>query len=56
MEGQITKLTKFGAFASLKGMEAYEIEGLIHISELSDRRVEHPQRGGRGRPDGVRCA
>lgn len=43
VEGQITKLTKFGAFASLKGMEAYEIEGLIHISELSDRRVEHPR-------------
>ncbi len=43
VEGQITKLTKFGAFATLKGMEAYEIEGLIHISELSDRRVEHPR-------------
>ncbi len=43
VEGKITKLTKFGAFASLKGLEAYEIEGLIHISELSDRRVEHPR-------------
>jgi len=43
VEGQITKLTKFGAFASLKGMEAYEIEGLIHISEISDRRIEHPR-------------
>jgi small subunit ribosomal protein S1 len=43
VEGMVTKLTKFGAFASLKGLEAYEIEGLIHISELSDRRVEHPR-------------
>lgn len=43
VEGQVTKLTKFGAFASLKGMEAYEIEGLIHISEISDRRIEHPR-------------
>ena len=43
VEGMITKLTKFGAFASLKGLESYEIEGLIHISELSDRRVEHPR-------------
>jgi small subunit ribosomal protein S1 len=43
VEGTISKLTKFGAFASLKGLEAYEIEGLIHISELSERRVEHPK-------------
>jgi small subunit ribosomal protein S1 len=43
VEGKITKLTKFGAFASLTGMEDYEIEGLIHISELADRRVEHPR-------------
>jgi small subunit ribosomal protein S1 len=43
VEGTITKLTKFGAFAYLKGTEEYDIEGLIHISELSDRRVEHPR-------------
>jgi small subunit ribosomal protein S1 len=43
VEGTITKLTKFGAFAYLKGTEEYEIEGLIHISELSDRRIEHPK-------------
>ena len=43
VEGTITKLTKFGAFASLAGTEAFEIEGLIHISELSDQRVEHPR-------------
>ncbi len=43
VEATITKLTKFGAFASLAGSESYDIEGLIHISELSDRRIEHPR-------------
>jgi small subunit ribosomal protein S1 len=43
VEGTITKLTKFGAFASLVGTEEYDIEGLIHVSELSDRRIEHPR-------------
>ena len=43
VEGTITKLTKFGAFASLAGAEDYEVEGLIHISELSERRIEHPR-------------
>ncbi len=43
VEGTITKLTKFGAFAALKGTGEYEIEGLIHISELSDSRIEHPR-------------
>ena len=42
VEGTITKLTKFGAFATLTGMEDYDLEGLIHVSELSDRRIEHP--------------
>jgi small subunit ribosomal protein S1 len=41
VEATITKLTKFGAFARLSGLE--EIEGLIHISELSDEHVEHPR-------------
>jgi len=36
----ITRLTKWGAFASIVGDEA--IEGLIHISELSDRNIAHP--------------
>ncbi len=40
VEGTITKLTDFGAFARLKDDE---IEGLIHISELSDERVTHPK-------------
>ncbi len=37
----ITKLTKFGAFAQL--IDTPKSEGLIHISELSDGRVEHPR-------------
>lgn len=41
VEGTITKLTKFGAFARLTGLD--DIEGLIHISELSDEHVEHPR-------------
>jgi small subunit ribosomal protein S1 len=43
IEGTVTKLTRFGAFASLAGTEEYDIEGLIHISELSDKRIEHPR-------------
>ena len=39
--GLVTKLTKFGAFARL--VDVPEIEGLIHISELSDKRVTHPR-------------
>lgn len=39
VEGVITRLTKFGAFARLEG----DIEGLIHISEISDDRIEHPR-------------
>jgi small subunit ribosomal protein S1 len=35
----ITKLTKFGAFARLSD----GLEGLIHISELEDRRIGHPK-------------
>ena len=38
-EGVITRLTKFGAFARLEG----DIEGLIHISELSENRINHPK-------------
>ena len=39
IEGVITRLTKFGAFARLEG----DIEGLIHISEISENRIEHPK-------------
>jgi len=41
VQGKITKLAKFGAFASL--VEQPAIEGLIHISELADHRVAHPR-------------
>ena len=41
VQGLVTKLTNFGAFARL--VDAPEIEGLIHISELSDQRVTHPR-------------
>jgi len=41
VQGTVTKLTKFGAFARL--VETPEIEGLIHISELAEHRVEHPR-------------
>jgi len=36
--GTITKITDFGAFAQLDE----DIEGLVHISELSDERIAHP--------------
>ncbi len=39
VKGKITKLTNFGAFVELeKG-----IEGLLHVSEMSDKRVNDPQ-------------
>jgi small subunit ribosomal protein S1 len=41
VQGTITKLTKFGAFARL--VDNPEIEGLIHISELAGSRVNHPR-------------
>jgi small subunit ribosomal protein S1 len=41
VQGVVTKLTKFGAFVQLVDMP--EIEGLIHISELSERRVNTPR-------------
>jgi small subunit ribosomal protein S1 len=39
VEGKITRLTKFGAFAKLED----DVEGLIHISEISEKRIEHPK-------------
>jgi small subunit ribosomal protein S1 len=41
IEGKITRLTKWGAFARIVGDEA--IEGLIHISELDESPVIHPR-------------
>ncbi|MEJ2210925.1 MAG: S1 RNA-binding domain-containing protein [Anaerolineae bacterium] len=39
VEGVITRLTSFGAFALVND----EVEGLIHISEMSEGRINHPQ-------------
>jgi small subunit ribosomal protein S1 len=39
VEASITRLTKFGAFARLEK----DLEGLIHISEISEKRIEHPK-------------
>jgi small subunit ribosomal protein S1 len=36
-QGQVTSLCSFGAFVDLEG-----VEGLVHVSELSWERVEHP--------------
>jgi small subunit ribosomal protein S1 len=40
VEGTITKLVKFGAFARIS---EDDVEGLIHISELSDQHITHPK-------------
>jgi len=40
VEGTITKLVKFGAFARLRDTD---IEGLIHVSELADDHISHPR-------------
>jgi small subunit ribosomal protein S1 len=40
VRGRITKLVNFGAFARL---ERDGIEGLIHVSELTDKRINHPK-------------
>ena len=39
VEAKITRLTKFGAFAMLSN----GIEGLVHISELSEDHIGHPK-------------
>lgn len=41
MAAKITKLTNFGAFARLQ--DEFELEGLIHISELSEDHIDHPR-------------
>lgn len=44
VEGEITRLTNFGAFARLLVEDVDgELEGLIHISEISENRIEHPK-------------
>ncbi|NLM38044.1 MAG: S1 RNA-binding domain-containing protein, partial [Firmicutes bacterium] len=39
VEGEVVRLTSFGAFVNLEE----GVDGLIHISQLSDRRVEKPE-------------
>lgn len=39
VEGEITRLTKYGAFARIDG----DMEGLIYISEMSENRIGHPK-------------
>lgn len=41
VEGEISRLTSFGAFAKLN--LPGDLEGLIHISELSENRIDHPK-------------
>ena len=37
LEGQVTKLTDFGAFVDIGG-----VEGMVHVSEVSRARIGHP--------------
>ena len=39
VEGTVTRLKSFGAFVDIGG----NLEGLLHVSELSHKRVEHPR-------------
>jgi small subunit ribosomal protein S1 len=41
VEAVVTKVTDYGAFARLTNDE-YDFEGLIHISEMAQDRIEHP--------------
>ncbi|WP_428389141.1 30S ribosomal protein S1 [Mucisphaera sp.] len=39
VQGKVTKITNFGVFVELED----DLEGLLHISELSDHKIENPQ-------------
>ena len=39
VKGKVTKITNFGAFVELET----ELEGLLHISELADHKIDKPQ-------------
>jgi small subunit ribosomal protein S1 len=39
IKGKVAKLTNFGAFVELES----ELEGLLHISELADHKIDKPQ-------------
>jgi len=40
IRGKVTKITNFGVFVELEP----ELEGLLHVSELADHKVEDPQK------------
>ena len=40
VEANITKLAEYGAFARIQ--DDYQLEGLIHISEISEEHIKHP--------------
>ena len=42
IDATVTKLTNFGAFARVEGIDG-SVEGLIHISELTDHMINHPR-------------
>ena len=39
VKGKVTKVTNFGVFVTLED----DLEGLLHVSELADRKVENPE-------------
>ncbi len=39
VKGQVTKVTNFGVFVELED----DLEGLLHVSELADHKVENPE-------------
>ena len=39
VKGTVTKITNFGVFVELES----ELEGLLHVSELADHKVENPE-------------
>jgi len=39
VKGKVTKITNFGVFVELES----ELEGLLHVSELADHKVENPE-------------
>jgi small subunit ribosomal protein S1 len=41
VKGKVTKVTNFGVFVTLDD----DLEGLLHVSELADRKVDNPEEG-----------
>ena len=39
VKGKVTKITNFGVFVELES----ELEGLLHVSELADHKIENPE-------------